>query len=163
MATAKPLSTSPSRHSEAVELQSSDRMAGDQLEHAAGQSGGVAVDGERGDAARPRRLRGSREDRVHVGIGGVRDPGLGAGEDESLVGWVGVQLELCCVGSRTGLGEGERGHQLAATDARHPALDRRRPPRLEDRVGAQCLHRQGSLSLDALLGHSLAKVAELDR
>ncbi len=74
-----------------------------------------------------------------------------------------LQGEGGSVRAGVGLGEGERGYDVAAHDAGQPALAGGGVPGLEDRVGAEALQRERRLGLGVDLGQALAEQAQLHR
>ncbi len=137
----------PRPHRHAVEGQPADRVRRQHVQVLAGQAGSVARDDERADATGTRVGCRPREHRVEVGLGGVGDPRLLAGQPPSGAVGLGAELQRAGVGPGTGLGQGECRHRIAGGDRRNPPLHLFVRTGQQHRVGSQTLQRQRGLGL----------------
>ncbi len=149
------------RHVHPVQLDPPDGVRGDQRHRCAGQPRGVTRHRERRHATRPGIGGRAGEERVDVGVRGVRDPLLHPGEAVPAVVRLGPQRQRRRVGAGIGLGQGEGGHRLTTGDGGDPPPHDLGAPRLQDRVGPQPLDGEGRLRGRAHAGHGLPQHAQL--
>lgn len=147
----------------AVELQGADGVRGEHVEGGARESGTVGRNQERGDATGSRTGGGPGEDHGEVGLGGVGDPALLAGERPAARGVLGGQAQGRRVGAGTRLAQGERRDGPPGPDLWEPALAVGGGARLDDRGGAESLEGEGGLGLGAAPGQGLAQHAQVQR
>ena len=144
--TAEPGTTTPSKRSRpiacgAISRPTRRRARGVARDHEGGQAAGAVVGGP-------------GEDGVDVGLGGVGDPGLLAGQHEPVAVRLGAQRQGGDVRAGARLGERERRHRLAGREPRPPLVAKREP--------AEPLDRERRLGLGAVPRQPLPHQAELD-
>ena len=146
-----------------VEVDGAEGVRRHHVQALAAQARAVAAHRERRHAPRPGARCGAGEEGVDVGVGGVGDPGLGAVQRPAVTVRPCLEGEGGGVRAGVGLGECERGYDVAAHDAGQPALAGGLVARLEDRVGAEALKSQRRLGLRVDLREPLAEQAQLHR
>ena len=103
------------------------------------------IDDERGQTLRGRRLAGAREHDVEVGDAAVRDPGLGAVQDEAGAIGLGGGGDRRDIGARFALGQRERRDLAAVGDPWQPGTALVLGPEQTDRAAAEPLHGKGEI------------------
>ena len=118
------------------------------------------VDDERGHTLGRRRLAGAREHDVEVGDAAVRDPGLGAVQDEAGAIRLRRGGDRRDVGAGFALGQRERRDLAAVGDRRQPGTALVLGPEQTDRAAAEPLHGKREIGEAGKARQDLAHEAE---
>lgn len=152
-------------HRYTVEVQCPDGVRGQHVECLAGEPRPVGGHEEGGDATGSVALPRPGEDGVEVGLGGVGDPALLAGEPPAVTtgGRPCGEGEGSRVGPRARLAEREGGDGAAGAHLGEPARALGLGSRQADRTGSEALERERGLRLRAAARQRLAQQAEIER
>ena len=128
--------------------------------------GPVGGDEERGDAAGSGALGRTGEDGVEVGLGGVGDPALLAGEPPAVPAPVAGRAARASAAASEPAPGSLSAKAATAPPGAHPgqparALGGGAGP--DDRVGAEALEGEGGLGLRAAVGEGFAQQAQIER
>ena len=149
------------RHPAVREAQGRERMRRDQLDTLGDlEARRRGIDDERGQTLGRRRLPGAREHDIEVGDAAVRDPGLGAVQDEAGAIRLRRGGDRRDVGAGFALGQRERPDLAAVGDRRQPGTALVLGPEQTDRAAAEPLHGKREIGEAGKARQDLAHEAE---
>lgn len=147
----------------AVEGQGPDRVRREHLQRLSAEPRPVGRYEEGGHPTGARALGGAGEDGAEVGLGGVGDPALLAGQPPSFAVRFGPQREGGRVRAGVRLAQREGGDGAARDDLGEPSFLLGAGAGLDDRVRAEALEGECGLGLGAAVGERFAQQAQFQR